>query len=58
VPLHDGWHIIYINGMYNGNDNISTLMYDFHAKFSKNIHYKVLADSIHHFKKMRKDMLL
>jgi hypothetical protein len=57
VPLHDGWHIIYINGMYNGNDNISTLMYDFHAN-SKNIHYKVLADSIHHFKKMRKDMLL
>lgn len=49
-PLNDGSHIIYVNGMYKGNDEIGKLIQDFHAKTSENMHYKELADGVHHFK--------
>lgn len=49
-PLNDGSHIIYVNGMYKGNDEIGKLIQDFHAKTSENMNYKELADGVHHFK--------
>lgn len=48
--LNDGSHIIYVNGMYKGNDAIGKLIQDFHAKSSKDMHYEELAAGVHHFK--------
>ena len=50
MPLKDGSHIIYVNGMYKGNDEIGKLIQDFHSKTSENMSYKELADGVHHFK--------
>ncbi len=49
-PFEDGSHIIYVNGSYKGDDEIARLMEDFHQKGSENIHFKVLAEGIKHFK--------
>ena len=53
-PLNDGSHIIYVNGTYKGNDDLGKLIQDFHAKSSKDMNYKELADSFHHFKEIKK----
>ena len=53
-PLNDGSHIIYVNGAYKGNDAIGKLIKDFHAKSSKDMHYKELAAGVHHFKETEK----
>ena len=52
--LNDGAHIIYVNGTYTGNDEFGKLMQDFHSRDSKEMHYKELADSVHHFKETKK----
>ena len=49
-PFEDGSHIIYVNGKYKGDDEIGKLIEDFHAKTSENMHFKLLADGLHHFK--------
>ncbi|MBP3805001.1 MAG: PD-(D/E)XK nuclease family transposase [Oribacterium sp.] len=49
----DGSHIIYVNGRYKGDDEIGKLIEDFHAKTSKNMNYKLLADGLHHFKETK-----
>ena len=48
--FEDGSHIIYVNGSYEGNDEIAYLIEDFHQKDSEDIHHKVLADGVKHFK--------
>ena len=53
VTLNDGSHIIYVNGMYNGNDDIGRLIQDFHSKSSEDMNYKVLAEGVHHFKETK-----
>ncbi|WP_051563061.1 PD-(D/E)XK nuclease family transposase [Butyrivibrio sp. LB2008] len=52
--LNDGAHIIYVNGTYTGNDEFGKLMQDFHSRDSKEMHYKELANSVHHFKETKK----
>ena len=46
----DGSHIIYVNGNYNGNDEIGKLMHDFGCKESKDMYYPELAKGVRHFK--------
>lgn len=48
--FQDGSHIIYVNGKYDGEDEIGQLMHDFHCTESKDIYYKELADGVKHFK--------
>lgn len=48
--FQDGSHIIYVNGKYDGNDEIGQLMHDFRCVESKDIHFKELADGVRHFK--------
>ena len=50
----DGSHIIYVNGSYDGNDEMGQLMRDFHQNNSKNIHYKELARGVKHYKETEK----
>ena len=52
--FNDRSHIIYVNGAYKGNDEIGKLMHDFHSKSSKEMHFKELADGVHHFKETEK----
>jgi hypothetical protein len=49
-PFEDGSHIIYVNGSYNGDDEIAQLMADFHQKDSEDIHFKALAEGVKHYK--------
>lgn len=51
--LNDGAHIIYVNGMYKGNDEIGKLIADFHSLSSKDMNYKELSDGVHHFKETK-----
>ena len=53
-PFGDGSHIIYVNGSYKGNDDIARLMEDFHQTESENMHFKVLAQGIEHYKETEK----
>ena len=48
--FEDGSHIIYVNGSYRGDDEIAHLIEDFHQKDAEDIHNKVLADGVKHFK--------
>lgn len=52
--FNDGSHIIYVNGKYKGNDEIGRLIEDFHSKNAKNMHFKLLADGLHHYKETEK----
>ena len=52
-PFGDGSHIIYVNGSYNGNDEVGQLMRDFRQSNSKNIHYKELARGVEHYKETK-----
>ena len=57
--FEDGSHIIYVNGMYRGNDSIGQLMHDFKCKNAGEMHYKELAAGVRHFKETeegREDM--
>ncbi len=49
-PFKDGSHIIYVNGSYNGQDEIAQLIEDFYQKDSDDMHFKALADGVKHFK--------
>ena len=46
----DGSHIIYVNGEYEGNDEIGKLIHDLKEKNAKNMYNKELADSLEYFK--------
>lgn len=49
-PFEDGEHIIYVNGEYQGDNDIGKLMADFRASRVEDIHFRELADPIHYFK--------
>ena len=53
-PFGDGSHIIYVNGSYKGNDDIARLMDDFRQTESENMHFKVLAQGVEHYKETEK----
>ncbi|MCR4653806.1 MAG: PD-(D/E)XK nuclease family transposase [Eubacterium sp.] len=52
--FNDGSHIIYVNGNYQGSDDIGHLIRDFHTKSPEDMYFKELADSVHHFKETEK----
>jgi len=49
--FYDGSHIYYVNGAYQGEDEVGKLMHDFREKKVENMYNKELADSVRHFKK-------
>ena len=46
----DGSRIIYVNGLYKGDDAVGRLMHDFGCSDAGDIYYKPLSDSVRHFK--------
>ena len=46
----DGSHIIFVNGVYEGNDDFGKLAHDFNCKDADDIYYQPLADGVRHFK--------
>lgn len=50
TPFDDGSHIIYVNGSYQGDDDIGHLIADFHQKDATQMYYADLASSVRHFK--------
>ena len=52
--FNDGSHIIYVNGNYQGSDDIGHLIRDFHTKLPEDMYFKELADSVQHFKETEK----
>lgn len=49
-PVDDGSHIIYVNGSYEGSDDLAKLMEDFHQKNTDEMHFEELANGVRHFK--------
>ena len=46
----DGSHIIFVNGVYEGDDDFGKLAHDFNCKDADDIYYQPLADGVRHFK--------
>ena len=46
----DGAHIIYLNGIYKGDDDFGRLAHDFNCTNPDEIYYKPLAEGVRHFK--------
>lgn len=46
----DEEHIIYVNGKYNGDNELGKLIHDFRCKNAKDMNYKVLADRAYNLK--------
>ena len=49
----DGSHIIFVNGVYKGDDDFGKLAHDFNCKKADDIYYKPLADGVRHFKETK-----
>ena len=52
-PYDDGGHIIYVNGVYHGEDSFGKLAHDFNCKKADDIFYKPFADGVRHFKETK-----
>lgn len=50
VEFGDGEHIIYVNGAYQGNDDIGKLMHDFRCPDPDNMYYSIMGDSARYYK--------
>ena len=46
----DGSHILYVNGMYKGEDEIGDLMHDFHCTRAEDMRYPILAERVRYLK--------
>ncbi len=46
----DGSHIIYVNGKYNGNDDIGRMMRDFHQCIPEQIKNEILSEAVAYYK--------
>ena len=46
----DGSHIIYVNGKYNGNDDIGQMMRDFHQCIPEQIKNEILSEAVAYYK--------
>ena len=53
--FEDGSHIIYVNGSYEGDDDIGRLMQDFKQTESEKMHNKILADNVRYVKGEKED---
>ncbi|MGM9539763.1 PD-(D/E)XK nuclease family transposase, partial [Anaerovibrio sp.] len=51
--VHDGAHIIYVNGAYRGDDALGRLMHDFFCTRAEDMHYPVLAERVRQFKETK-----
>lgn len=49
--LGDGTHIIYVNGVYRGDDPIGRLMHDFSCSNPSEMYYEQLARQVRYYKK-------
>ena len=50
LPFNDREHILYVNGQYNGNDELGMLMHDFLCNNPDDMHYDILAERSRYFK--------
>ena len=58
-PFGDGSHIIYVNGRYEGNDELGRMLHDFKCTNAKDVYNNTLAEGIRYFKETeegREDM--
>lgn len=55
TPFDDGEHILYINGAYEGNDDIGKLMHDFRSSNPDDILLEPLKKTINRYKKNPKE---
>ena len=46
----DGAHIMYVNGKYDGTDDIGKLMHDFRQKNASDMNFEPLAEKVRYFK--------
>ena len=53
--FEDGSHIIYVNGSYEGDDDIGRLMQDFKQTESEKMYNKILADNVRYVKGEKED---
>lgn len=53
TEFDDGSHIIFVNGVYKGDDDFGKLAHDFNCKKADDIYYKPLADGVRHFKETK-----
>ena len=53
--FEDGSHIIYVNGSYEGDNDIGRLMQDFKQTESEKMHNKILADNVRYVKGEKED---
>ncbi len=49
-PYDDGSYIIYVNGLYEGNNDFGKLAHDFNCTKADDIYFKPLAEGVRHFK--------
>ena len=52
-PYDDGAYTIYVNGVYQGEDNFGKLAHDFSCTKADEIYYKPFADGVRHFKETK-----
>ena len=50
TPFNDREHILYVNGQYNGDDDLGRLMHDFLCNDPDEMHYELLAERSRYFK--------
>ena len=50
AEFSDGSHILYVNGMYRGNDELGDLMHDFHCTRAEDMKYPILAERMRYLK--------
>ena len=50
VDFNDDSHIIYVNGQYEGSDEIGKLMHDFRCKYAADLNFDILSKRVKHFK--------
>ena len=50
APFNDREHILYVNGQYNGDDDLGRLMHDFLCNDPDEMHYELLAERSRYFK--------
>ena len=53
-PFGDGAHILYVNGAYQGEDEVGYLMSDFRATDPEQMHYDILAQQVKNAKQDEK----
>ena len=51
APFNDREHILYVNGQYDGDDELGWLMHDFLCNDPDEMHYELLAERSRYYKK-------